>query len=40
MPIHDWTRVGAGTFHDFHTTWIVELARAFNAGLLLAPAES
>ena len=18
MPIHDWTRVSAGTFHDFH----------------------
>lgn len=22
MPIHDWTRVGAGIFHDFHQEWI------------------
>lgn len=21
MPVHDWTRVDAGTFHGFHTTW-------------------
>lgn len=34
MPIHDWTRVHAGTFHDFHQTWIVELKRALNAGRL------
>src|SRR5947209_735550 len=34
MPIHDWTRVTAGTFHHFHQTWIVELSRALNAGRL------
>jgi Protein of unknown function (DUF4058) len=34
MPIHDWTRVGAGTFHDFHTSWAVEIKRALNAGAL------
>lgn len=34
MPIHDWTRVGAGIFHDFHHGWIEELARALNRGLL------
>ena len=34
MPIHDWTRVGAGTFHDFHQTWIIEIKRALNAGPL------
>src|SRR5206468_12780014 len=34
MPVHDWTRVGAGTFHDFHATWIIDLKRALNAGLL------
>ncbi len=28
MPIHDWTRVYAGTFHDFHHTWITEIRRA------------
>lgn len=34
MPIHDWTRVGPGIFHDFHHTWIAELKRALNSGLL------
>ncbi|MBI4613419.1 MAG: DUF4058 family protein [Planctomycetes bacterium] len=36
MPVHDWTRVSAGTFHHFHCSWIVELARALNAGRLPA----
>jgi hypothetical protein len=34
MPIHDWTRVDAGIFHDFHHAWIEELKRALNGGLL------
>jgi hypothetical protein len=34
MPIHDWTRVSAGTFHDFHNAWITELRNAMNGGLL------
>ncbi|MFI5461470.1 MAG: DUF4058 family protein [Isosphaerales bacterium] len=34
MPIHDWTRVQAGTFHHFHHSWIEEIARALNRGLL------
>lgn len=34
MPIHDWTRVNAGTFHDFHLGWIAELRRTLNTGLL------
>ncbi len=34
MPIHDWTRVGAGVFHAFHHDWITELSRALNHGLL------
>jgi hypothetical protein len=34
MPIHDWTRVTAGTFHDFHLAWIAELRRELNGGLL------
>jgi hypothetical protein len=34
MPIHDWTRVDAGIFHDFHATWIPEIKRTLNAGLL------
>lgn len=36
MPVHDWTRVPAGTFHDFHTRWITHLTEALNAGLLPA----
>jgi hypothetical protein len=34
MPIHDWTRVAAGIFHGFHHTWITEINRALNGGLL------
>lgn len=33
MPIHDWTRVNAGIFHDFHTAWITHLREALNGGL-------
>jgi hypothetical protein len=34
MPTHDWTRVTAGTFHDFHLAWLAELRTALNDGLL------
>lgn len=34
MPIHDWTRVEAGIFHDFHHSWIEEIKRSLNAGIL------
>jgi len=34
MPIHDWTRVEAGDFHDFHQCWVIALRNALNAGLL------
>ena len=37
MPVHDWTRVSAGTFHDFHCTWIPEIKNRLNEGGL--PAE-
>jgi hypothetical protein len=23
MPVHDWKRVNAGTFHHFHTCWVM-----------------
>jgi hypothetical protein len=36
MPIHDWTRVDAGIFHAFHHSWIEEIARALNRGVLPA----
>ncbi|HEY7119086.1 MAG TPA: DUF4058 family protein [Tepidisphaeraceae bacterium] len=34
MPIHNWTLVSAGTFHAFHTSWIAEIQRSLNGGLL------
>lgn len=34
MPIHDWTRVTAGTFHDFHLAWIAALQRTLNNEVL------
>jgi hypothetical protein len=34
MPVHDWPRVDAGIFHAFHHSWIEEIARALNGGLL------
>jgi hypothetical protein len=36
MPIHDWTRVTAGTWHDFHLAWIAEIRNALNGGILPA----
>lgn len=34
MPIHDWTRVPSGLFHDFHQTWSIHLKTALNSGIL------
>lgn len=34
MPVHDWSRVAAGIFHHLHHSWIEEIQRALNAGLL------
>lgn len=34
MPVHDWTRVEAGIFHAFHTTWVAEIQNALNENLL------
>jgi hypothetical protein len=34
MPVHDWTRVQAGTFHDFHCAWITHVKESLNGGLL------
>ena len=31
MPIHDWTRVYAGLFHDFHQSWSIYIKNALNA---------
>lgn len=37
MPVHDWTRVSAGTFHDFHCSWITHLKETLNGDLLSPP---
>ena len=34
MPIHDWTRVSAGIFHDFHQGWTIEIRNRLNSGVL------
>lgn len=34
MPIHDWTRVRANRFHDFHQKWTVAICNALNTGRL------
>lgn len=34
MPIHDWTRVRANRFHDFHQGWTIAIRNALNSGLL------
>jgi hypothetical protein len=34
VSVHEWSRVGAGTFHDFHSAWITHLKEALNGGLL------
>ncbi|CAN5885253.1 hypothetical protein BH23PLA1_BH23PLA1_04010 [soil metagenome] len=34
MPIHDWTRVSAGTYHNFHQDWTIEICRTLNRGIL------
>jgi hypothetical protein len=36
MPIHDWSRVDAGLFHNFHQRWIAALCDALNTGGLPA----
>jgi Protein of unknown function (DUF4058) len=34
MPVHDWSKLEAGLFHDFHNVWVAELRTALNSGLL------
>ena len=34
MPVHDWTRIYAGAFHDFHNEWLVAIKHALIRGLL------
>lgn len=34
MPVHDWKRVSDGTFHDFHYSWVLEIKRSLQRGVL------
>ncbi len=34
MPMHDWTNVEAGIYHDFHHARIFALKQTLNAGVL------
>jgi hypothetical protein len=34
MPVHDWSKVDAGTFHAFQTSWIAHLMGTMNRGVL------
>lgn len=34
VPIHDWTRVPSGLFHDFHQSWSIRIKDALNSGRL------
>jgi hypothetical protein len=34
MPIHDWTRIESGLFHDFHQDWSVSIKHALNRNLM------
>ncbi len=34
MAIHDWSRVSAGIFHDFHQAWTIEIRNELNRGAL------
>lgn len=33
MPLHDWTRVPSGLYHDFHQSWSVRIKDALNRTL-------
>jgi hypothetical protein len=36
MPMHDWKKVRAGTFHNFHVLWLSTITNRLNAGVLPA----
>ena len=37
VPLHDWTRVSAGKWHDMHLAWTGALRNELNAGVLPDP---
>jgi hypothetical protein len=36
MPMHDWTRVNPGTYHNFHYRWLASIMDQLNGGVLPA----
>jgi len=34
MPIHNWSQVRSGTYHNFHYRWIAAIIDRLNAGIL------
>ena len=34
MPMHDWSKVAAGIYHDFHNLWLHGIRHTLNDGLL------
>jgi hypothetical protein len=36
MPMHDWSRVTPGTYHNFHVLWLATITNQLNAGILPA----
>ena len=34
MPMHNWSRVQAGVYHNFHVLWLSAITNRLNAGLL------
>jgi hypothetical protein len=34
MPVHDWSQIDHGIFHDFHQAWTIEIRNALNGGVL------
>ncbi|MBI2478427.1 MAG: DUF4058 family protein [Planctomycetia bacterium] len=34
MPMHDWTKVRSGTYHNFHYRWVASIMDNLNSGVL------
>lgn len=34
MPMHNWSNVNAGIYHNFHYLWLSTITNRLNAGLL------
>lgn len=34
MPVHDWSKVSANLFHDFHSAWLSEIRKMLNHEVL------